>query len=87
FTVALAVLVQPYWLVPTTEYVVSSVGATVIAAIRFARIDEDKLNEIFINLGRKVRKAAKENLMKDLAPHFKRLAAGRKIEGLSAYVN
>lgn len=55
--------------------------------IRFARIDEDKLNEIFINLGWKVRKAAKENLMKDLAPHFKRLAAGRKIEGLSAYGN
>ena len=34
----------------------------------------------------KARKAAKESLMKELAPHFNRLASGRKIEGLSAYV-
>lgn len=55
--------------------------------VRFERIDEDKLNEIFANMGWKDRKLAKENLMKELAPHFKRLAAGRKIEGLSAYNN
>lgn len=55
--------------------------------VRFERIDEDKLNEIFANMGWKVRKLAKESLMKELAPNFKRLAAGRKIEGLSAYDN
>lgn len=54
---------------------------------RFARIDEDKLNELFAEMGWKARKAAKESLMKELAPQLKRLVGGRKIEGLSAYVN
>ena len=58
----------------------------VTETIRFARIDEDKLNELFASMGWKARKAAKESLMKELAPQFNRLASGRKIEGLSAYV-
>ena len=63
-----------------------SLLAFISETIRFARIDEDKLNELFAAMGWKARKAAKESLMKELAPHFKRLASGRKIEGLSAYV-
>ena len=63
-----------------------SLLAFITETIRFARIDEDKLNELFAAMGWKARKAAKESLMKDLAPHFNRLASGRKIEGLSAYV-
>lgn len=53
--------------------------------IRFARIDEDKLNNLFADMGWLVRKATKEKLMKELVPHFKILAGGRKIEGMSAY--
>ena len=63
-----------------------SLLAFITETIRFARIDEDKLNELFAAMGWKARKAAKESLIKDLAPHFNRLASGRKIEGLSAYV-
>ena len=54
--------------------------------VRFARIDEDALNKLFAHLGWKERKAKKESLINTLAPHLKRLCGGRKIDGLSAYV-
>lgn len=54
--------------------------------IRFARLDEDHLNELFSHLGWKDRKQMKESLVAALAPHLKHLCPGRKIDGLSAYV-
>lgn len=60
--------------------------AFVNESVRFARIDEDALNQLFAHLGWKERKAKKESLMNTLVPYFKRLCGGRKVDGLSAYV-
>ncbi len=54
--------------------------------IRFARIDEDALTALFAHLGWKERKAKKESLVADLAPHLHQLCSGRKVDGLSAYI-
>ena len=55
--------------------------------VKLRRIDENTLRELLAHIdGWKQRKAAKENLLANLAPLFSLLSGGNTIEGLSAYV-
>ncbi len=55
---------------------------------KLRRLDEESLRELLSHIDSwKQRKAAKENLLKRLAPLFALLTSGNTIEGLNAYVN
>ena len=55
---------------------------------KLRRLDEESLRELLSHIDSwKQRKAAKENLLKRLAPLFTLLTSGNTIEGLNAYVN
>lgn len=55
--------------------------------VKLRRIDENTLRELFVHIdGWKQRKAAKENLLANIAPLFTLLTGGNTIEGLNAYV-
>lgn len=56
--------------------------------VRLQRLDEEALRPLLSNAGNwKERKRAKEALIREMAPILKRLALGRTIDGLNAYVN